>query len=228
MESKFNSFNKTIQNKYYIHFDTNKLPLDFNKWVKLDNNLLEYKKYGITLEYDNKYTNNNYLFLNKYNSVVINSKKDFNLETGGCMYTFEKGIKYLPIFPQYHSIDIQMNNDIEIYVEPQIYNHNEIEKNKFNYYDSNLKNELTLLLENFKYMYGNLNIISEDYKDMNLVVDNGCSGTVPKVSNKNIDVDEFYFDLETFGFENLINPIDKYVQFDFIKIFKFNSQNSVE
>lgn len=49
-----------------IYFDTNKLPLNFNKWIKLNTN-----------EIKNKYANDireNYLLLNIFKHVVIESQ----------------------------------------------------------------------------------------------------------------------------------------------------------
>jgi hypothetical protein len=211
---------KEIYKKYYISFDTDKLPINFEKWIELDFNTIKLKT---------KYSIENLLFLNQYYHVVIDSKSDFYMEFGGCNYTFTAGIKYLPTFPLYHEVLIKITSDIKIFVEPNIYNYVQIQKNKYNYeYECDMEfeydYELKKIFRCFKYKYDNLNII--DGK-RNIFSDVLYSLSISKIIENNSDENELYFDLENNNYEYLINIIDKYVQYDFIKIYKLNDFNKI-
>ena len=199
--------------KYYLHFDTNKLPLDFENWIKLDIQQDDLKK---------KYGCDNCLFLNEYYYIVIEAKNNFYMCIGGMEYELEKGTKYIPRFPLYHDIFIKITPEINIYIEPNMYNCVKVQKILYDY-NYRPYNELLSLLNVFPYMYCNLNIVSGHFINSDLVVDSEMCGSVPKIEKKNINEEEFYLDIEK---QNLNYPIylyDKYIQYEFIKIYKFNN-----
>jgi hypothetical protein len=90
---------KKILDKYYLIFDTNKLPIDFDKWIELNTKSIELK---------NNNNQTNLLNLNQYYFVVIDSEIDFYIEIGGAYYIFQKGIKYFPYFPKCHSFYVKI------------------------------------------------------------------------------------------------------------------------
>ena len=199
---------------YYLQFDTNKLPLDFENWIKLDIQQDDLKK--------KIHGDDNCIFLNEYYYVVIEAKNDFYMYFGGMKYELEKGTKYIPRFPLYHDIFIEITPEINIYIEPNMYNHVKVQKIL---YDHNYKpyNELLSLLNVYPYMYCNLNIVSGYYINYDLVVDCEMSGSVPKKEKKNISEEEFYLDIEKQNLNYPIHLYDKYIQYEFIKIYKFNN-----
>lgn len=228
---------KKYSNKYFISFDTNKLPIDFDKWIKLENNMFTYDYKNISKKSNiDIFKNFNWLFLNQYYYVVVESKSDFYMSCGSAIYKFEKGIKYLPIFPHYHDIYLKITSDVNVFIEPDIYDYFVIKKNKFNY-NYEPKQELFNLLTDFQFMYSNLNFTSvknlnnediNNYVNQNktcehkLVIENGMMTTlIYEMYNKNIDENELYLNLEMNGCDFLINTIDKYVQYEFIKFYKF-------
>ena len=165
--------------------------------------------------------NHDYLLLNEYYYVVIDSlRSNFFMILGGLRYEFEKGIKFLPVFPLYHDIQIEITPEIKIYIEPNIYNRVKVQKihYDYNYYPSN---ELLSILNNFPYMYCNMNIVSSDYINYFIAVENGIINPVLKKYKKNINEEKFYLDIELNNLNNLIHLYDKYIQYEFIKIYKF-------
>lgn len=196
-----------ISDKYYLIFDTDKLPIDFDKWIQLDTNKVKLK--------------NNLLFLNQYYCVVIDSEIDFFIEMGGSYYIFQKGIKYLPYFPAYHDTYIKIEPGIKIFTDPTIYDYYHIQNNK---YDRKIKfnDELSKIFNCFRYVYGELDFRPDDERyGYNLVVENEMSGIRKIIKKNHIDPNELYFDLESNNFKDLIYFIDKYLQYDFLNIYIF-------
>lgn len=213
MDKKYSS---ELYKKYYLSFDTNKLPLDFDKWIQLD-----IQQYDLI---KNTYHNTNCLFLNEYYYVVIEAKMNFNMYFGGIKYEFEKGLKYLPAFPVHHNVQIDITPEIKIYIEPNIYNRIKINKiaYDFKYYPSN---ELHSLLNNFPHMYENFNINDENNINYIMSFYHGISTIAHKNCQKNINENEFYLEIEK-DKDNQNYPIylyDKYIQYEFFKIYCFNS-----
>jgi hypothetical protein len=189
--------------KYTIQFDATSLPPNFNKWEKL--NIDEALK-------NKKNFRPNPIFLNDYISVVIKSHNNhIGLILGGVECNLNNDRIYFLFFPKYHDcyLKIVPSDNIEIYIPKNPDTLLEIQKlNKslepfeiiFDKIYSPFKMQMQMIWTHFNYSPFNL---------------------------KKIDENEFYFDFEQkykeeFGeiiLNQTIELIDKYVQYDIIKIF---------
>lgn len=207
--------------KYCMIFDTNKLPLDFDKWIQLPIESNDLK---------NTANLNNCLLLNTYYSIVVDADIDFNVVIGGSIYKLKKGKKYFPVFPLYHDFYVQISLYVKIFIESNIYESIKINKNSFNntYHSTNELTELFYyyihdftnnnnILNNYTYIFTNVDILDCENKNHDLISKSGMMGDF-KLNCKNTDVDKFYFVLEKNNKNYLIQLLDKYIQYEFIKI----------
>lgn len=215
-------FANLLANEYCMIFDTNKLPLDFDKWIKLkieDEDLVK----TVNLH--------NCLLLNNYYSVVIDADVDFNVVIGGHIYKLKKGKKYFPFFPCYHYFYVQIDLYVNIFVEPNIYKKIKFDKTftfscyylnelteLFNYCLNNLIDN-AITPNNNTCIYTNVNIL-DDLKNQDLILKGGMM-TSMILNYINIDIEKYYFILEKSNKEFLIPLLDKYIQYEYIKICKF-------
>lgn len=222
-----------LYEKYLISFNCNQMPLNFDQWIQLDiekvkssnNNLIKIMN------------ENTYLCLNNYLYVVIESyEKDFNIEFAKVQCKVQKGKKYIPIFPIYHDFYIELNENIKIYIESDIFYNQKPEENKYmelekynstKYLYDKSNNLLFNLLQNYQIVLDNFIIINDNYfTNKNLVIKSGMIFTEPNPIKK-IDENKFYFELEKIkkGFDtnnkilNEINLLDNYVQYNFISFY---------
>jgi hypothetical protein len=208
-----NIYSTELYKKYHLSFDTDKLPLDFDKWIQLDIKENDLKKVQ-------KHTDSNFLFLNEYYYVVIEAKNNFNMHIGGIEYKIEKGLKYFPTFPKYHNFYVEITGETNIYIDPSIFDRVKVKKIPYDY-EYFPDNELFTLLNNFQYSYKNLNFIDnlDEYLDEHLVVVHDVCGILPKNKIKYVGENELYLDIEKNNKNYPIYLYDKYIQYEFIKIY---------
>jgi hypothetical protein len=63
--------------------------------------------------------------------------------------------------------------------------------------------------------------IDDELYGYNLVVESGMSGIRKISKNNNIDPSKLYFELESNNFKDEIYLIDRYLQYDFFKIYRY-------
>jgi hypothetical protein len=196
--------------KYYIEFNTNILPLNFNEYISIDIEKELYKQiFNSTCCL--KMNELGFLYLNDFLEIVIESSDDLILQVGGINFTLKKGIYYIPFFVKYHAYFIKKSDGLKMY------------------HCNNSSDFLRKFLPNHKVIFKN--IINIDSNDV-LICMNSMAGFTPY---NNIDKtfkessSEFYFEYEKSNdstnnehISENIHCIDNYVQNDFIKIYKYN------
>lgn len=192
-----------LPNEYAIKFNAEFVPIDFDKWTKLD---IDYEK-------------NKVIVLNDYaKQVVIKSKEKYILLNLGINYMIEQNWIYFPFLPLHHNIILTLSPNIEIYSNP----------------NSNYIFEFNKIMAINNIIFYNMKIIDNETNnqinsDTYLL---GTDGIIALTRKKYIDIDieNFYYEYEKENNENNIdeeitrnniNLIDKYYQFDAIKICKF-------
>lgn len=232
-------FCEELENKYLIDFDTDKLPLDFEKWKIFDVEKIKKSTNNPLIEF---VFGEYYLSLENFDYVVVESIVDnFKIKYGNTFYLIEKGRKYLPIL-SIHKFKIRITNDIKIYTDQNNttnvttnsnikYNQINVFHQIYNYNKNN--NELFNLLRNYSIRLNNFNIIFETtHNNFNLEINKFkktflfIHGTIIYSNDKYIKINEneFYYDIVKYKNDknlNEINLFDKYIQYDFIKIYKF-------
>ena len=194
--------------RYAIKFNVRFVPLDFDKWIKLDTSIYEI---------------NSKIELNNYKSLIIKSKESYILlDLGGIYYTINQNFIFFPLFPFYHYCYIKLSPNIDIYINPNFEPENNDELNK--------------LMINNSVIFVGMNIINEktneliDTSKYNLMVIDKMIGMTTK-KYVDFDIEKFYYEYEKennklLGIDNkkIINDIcliDKFYQLDAIKICKF-------
>lgn len=194
-----------LPSRYAIKFNAEFVPPNFDEFIKLDTS---------------GYEKNHRFKLNNYSSVVIKSKEqNILLQMGGINYVINQNWIYFLFFPLYHDCYITLSQNIDIYINPNL----DIDNNKLN----------QLMIDNNVIFY-NMKIIDDESNK--LIDDNkyllGAGKMIGLATNKYIDIDieKFYYEYEK---ENNkvntdkekiiddINLIDKYYQYEAIKICKF-------
>ena len=195
-----------LPKKYAIKFNAKFIPLDFDKWNKLD--ISGYEK-------------NSILKLNYYKSIVIKSKEEhILLQIGGCNYMIKQNLIYFPLFPLYHYVNLTLSPNIDIYTNPICEFDENTELNKIMIYNwiifcglEIIDDETNKPIETNKYL---------------LSADGMCALAWRKYIDT--DIEKFYYEYEKENEENNIDKekiieniylIDKYYQLDAIKICKF-------
>lgn len=189
--------------RYAIKFNAEFVPPDFDKWVKLDTS--GYEK--------------NYQFeLNDYSSVVIKSKEqNILLQMAGINFVINQNWIYFPFFPLYSYCRITLTPNIDIYINPNFDTNNELNQpmidNDVIFCGTKIIDESGKPIDDDKYLLGTQKMIgltTRKYIDM--------------------DIEKFYYEYENENNKvntdkekiiNDINLIDKYYQYDAIKICKF-------
>lgn len=198
--------NTKLLKKYAIKFNAEYVPTNFDKWIKLDTS--EYKK-------------NSIITLNDYSSVIIKSKeKHILLQMGGCNYKIKQNYIYFPFFPAHHLVNLTINPNIDIHTNPIC--------------EFNENTELNEIMITYYIIFCGLNII--DYETNKPFESNtyllSADGMIGLTRKKYIDTDieKFYYEYEKENNKvntdkekiiNDINLIDKYYQYEAIKICEF-------
>lgn len=194
-----------LNDKYIIKFNTQYIPDNFNKWIKLD------------INEDDK---NKQLKLNKYKSVLIKSKeKNILLQLGGINFIINENSLHIPYFPFYQYCFITLSINIDIYIIPND--------------ESNECDDISKLLIDKSLIFSNLKIIDDEKKPIPsehyLFLTDGMIGLTSK-KYIDINIEKFYYEyekenindnIEQHIINNNINLIDKYYQNNAIKICKF-------
>lgn len=191
---------------YAIKFNAEFVPLDFDKWIKLDTS---------------GYEKNSVLKLNQYFSIIIKSKEEhILLRIGGINFVIKQNLIYFPFFPLHHEIKLTLSPNIDIYTNPICEFNENTGLNK-------------IMIHNWTIFCG-LNIIDDETNkpiETNkylLSADGMCGLTMKKYID--MDIEKFYYEYEKVNEENNIDKekiieniylIDKYYQLDAIKICKF-------
>lgn len=228
--------------KFVIKFDAQHIPVNFDKWIKLDTD---------------KYKDDEFR-LNDYKSVVIKST-DSNILFrigGGVKYVIKQNMVYFPFILIYHDCIIKLSSKISVYVN------NDKSESKFDLVHDqkvdllselepiNIGDELHKLmmeLSNSKChistIFSNLEIhpLDEDVEDVEDVecclcmYDNYGICTKKAISlyvdfDTPYNIEKFYYEYQTLSKElnvddakiiDNINLIDKYYQLEVIKIYKY-------
>lgn len=228
--------------KFVIKFDAQHIPVNFDKWIKLDTD---------------KYKDDEFR-LNDYKSVVIKST-DSNIlfRVGGVKYVIKQNMVYFPFIPIYHDCIIKLSSKISVYVN------NDKSESKFDLVHDQkvdllsepepniIGNELhKLMMElikskcyvgtiflNLEIYYLDEDIIQdvEQGDEFCMCMHDGMIRTyLEKQICKNIDtpynIEKFYYEYQTLSKElnvddakiiDSINLIDKYYQLEVIKIYKY-------
>lgn len=223
MENNSNDNIINLKKKYGIKFKTNSLPIDFDKWIVLDKEEIDKRKYP-----------NNYICLDHLKFVVIESYENIlTTEIGGTTFHFKPGRYYLPILTGVHSFRVKFKENIKIYINPNnikpipvydlfyylliffthidYYGLEVIEKSEFSHPDS------FLMFYSGMYGYGHKRTEQVDenifYFDYNKYIENIPNAEIINdISNNLQNPINKYFS---------INVIDNYVQHDIIKICRF-------
>lgn len=169
MEPNKFSFCENLSYRVMISFDTNQMPLDFDKWIELDIKKIIHSKDDInkTITLNSEI----YLLLNNYFYVVIELyDEDFTILLSGIEHTHRigKGRKHIPIFALCNRMYIKITNNLKIYVESNNFMNQKLyPESKFNFADYDIlghknnlaylkaNNELFNLLRNFPILYNN-------------------------------------------------------------------------
>jgi hypothetical protein len=188
-----------LPTRYAIKFNA-----DFDKWVKLD-----------TSEYEKNYQ----FLLNDYSSVVIKSKEqNILLQISGINFVINQNWIYFPFFPLYSYCNITLTPNIDIYINPN--------------FDIDENNELNQPIIDNDVIFCGIKIIDETSGINNNYL-LGTSKMIGLTAKKYIDIDieKFYYEYENENNKllyvdkekiiNDINLIDKYYQYEDIKICKF-------
>lgn len=217
-------FNHNLpKNKYWIQFDTDKLPLNFSKWILIDIKKIDKK----SLTHKNGM---DFFCLNNYGFVVIESfREDFLMEFGEILYKVKKGRKYIPIFNSINNINIVLNTNVSIYVDP---NYDNI------FYHKCLDN-LYIFLSDYNIIYHNFlldpynNIENnKNLNDKTLVYILGYYSLIYDYNTfKQVEPNNYYFEYEksnpnpnsnsNSNYTKEINFIDQFLQYEIIKIISF-------
>lgn len=211
--------------KYLIEFNTNSLPIDWDKWILLDEKI-------INLNLDS----NGYFSLDDFGFVVIESfDEDFELQMGGKYLAFEKGRKYIPIFSGCHFANIKIKQGLKIFFGPGYSvdfnninsycwtkkHHDDIDMNIVLYGDIRGGNYLWYFLSKFGIIYKNFNLKNNELTQVNnyFITIAGLYGCI-NLLTKFISVEDFYSDYIKLanGLEDVVYFIDEFVQYDIIKI----------
>ena len=156
---------------YAIKFNTEFVPPDFDKWIKLD-----------TSGYEKNYQ----FLLNDYSSVVIKSKEqNILLRLAGINYSINQNHIYFPFFPIYSHCHITLSPNIDIYINPNL--------------NINVNNELNQPLTDNDVIFYNMKIIDESSKlignDKNLLATQKMIGLTTRKYIE-IDIEKFYYEYE--------------------------------
>lgn len=193
-----------LPTRYAIKFNAEFVPPDFDKWIKLDTS---------------GYENNCQFLLNDYLSVVIKSKEqNILLNLAGVNYTVNQNYIYFPFFPMYSYCNITLSPNIDIYINPNFDANDELNQpmtdNDVIFCGMKIIDESSKLITNDRYLLGTQKMIG---LTMRKYID--------------IDIEKFYYEYEKENNKLLyadkekiiddINLIDKYYQYDAIKICKF-------
>jgi len=211
---------------YSIYFDTTSLPPNFIKWQQLNikkelenNKNLKIRNYG---KNDEPNYHTDFILLNNYNSVVIESNNSDTIvfEIGGMDYETTNKRVYFVFFPKYHNCYLKINliNDMKIFVPP---------------YDELFEiEEISNIVK-----IGNKPIFFDKMEDINrpmyklIMLSDMLSNILPKKKSINkINENKFYYELEQDeksnklfdenNFKKKILLLDKYIQNDIFSIYQ--------
>lgn len=208
--------NNTMKDNYFIRFDTDKLPFDFDKWIQIDIKKMDEKFISVR-------DKNVFLKIKKYSFVVIESyDEDFMIEIGGLLSKIEKGRKYLPIMSEYHDTYIKLSPNLSIYVNSK-YNDDSHDINSDYFFMFSCSHHV--IFDNLKLF----NDCSNDSYSL-LIYSMGMYGYISNYRlsyfNKHdiVDLNKFYYEYENLNassnYMEMINYIDNFFQYEIIKIFK--------